>query len=89
MESSFLKLILCPASRQALNNAPMDVVDAINQSIELGELNNVGGVTVASRVDGALIRSDGQIAYPIRDGIPHLLIDEGLPIDDTIAARIA
>jgi uncharacterized protein YbaR (Trm112 family) len=26
------------------------------------------------------VRDDGKIAYPIRDGIPVLLIDEGLPV---------
>ena len=84
MEPSFLKLILCPASRQALNYAPTDLVNGINKAIEVGELQNVGGDAVTSKVDGALMRADGQIAYPIRNGVPHLLIDEGLPMANII-----
>lgn len=32
-------------------------------------------------VDAALLREDGRIAYPIRDGIPLLVIEEQVKLD--------
>ena len=43
-------------------------------------MKNRGGEAVKAPLEGALVRSDGQRAYPIRDGIPRLLIDEGIPL---------
>ena len=31
-------------------------------------------------IDGGLLREDGRILYPVREGIPILLIEEGLPV---------
>ena len=31
-------------------------------------------------LDAALVREDGRIAYPIRDSIPLLVIDEAVPL---------
>jgi uncharacterized protein YbaR (Trm112 family) len=52
----------------------------LNGRISAGELKNVGGGAVSETVVAGLIREDGAIVYPIRDGIPVLLIDEGLPL---------
>jgi len=45
-------------------------------------LKNRGGQTLSKQLDGALLRADGRIAYPIVDEIPVLLIDEGIPLDN-------
>jgi uncharacterized protein len=36
---------------------------------------------VSGELDGGLIRSDRKILYPIRDHIPVMLIEEGIPLD--------
>ena len=40
----------------------------------------MAGNPVDQPVEGALIRIDRAIAYPIRDGIPVMLVPEGLAI---------
>ncbi len=36
-----------------------------------------------------LISEQAQLAYPIRDGIPIMLVDEARPLDDAAAAQAA
>ena len=38
----------------------------------------MGGAAVERTLEAGLVREDGLIVYPIRDGIPVLLIDEGI-----------
>jgi uncharacterized protein YbaR (Trm112 family) len=33
------------------------------------------------RLDAALVRNDGLVAYPIRDGIPVLIAEEAIALD--------
>jgi len=33
------------------------------------------------RLDAALVREDGCVAYPIHDGIPVLITEEAIPLD--------
>ena len=35
---------------------------------------------VAEPIDGGLIREDGKILFPIRQDIPVMLIDQGIPL---------
>ena len=42
------------------------------------------GSIVESRWQGGLIREDGTLLYPITDGIPVLLIDGAIPLDQFV-----
>jgi len=35
---------------------------------------------VTEKIEAALVRSDGKVAYPVRDGIPIMLVEEALPL---------
>ncbi len=78
--TDFLSLLCCPDDRTPLKQADNELIARLNASIEAGDLKNRGGQTLSKQLDGALIRTDGQIAYPIVDEIPVLLIDEGIPL---------
>jgi uncharacterized protein len=36
---------------------------------------------VTEPLDGGLVRADQKILYPIRENIPVMLIDEGIPLE--------
>jgi uncharacterized protein YbaR (Trm112 family) len=42
---------------------------------------NRGGQLMSEAVSEGLVREDGAILYPVRDDIPVMLIDEGIPLE--------
>lgn len=82
----FLAMVRCPETRQTLTLADAALVAQLNQAIQAGTLKNRSGQTLQQPVDGAFVREDQTIAYPIADGIPILLTDEGIPLDQVQTA---
>lgn len=80
IDKELLEILACPASYQPLQVAAAEFVEALNSRIAAGGFTNVGGAAVSEALEAALVRQDGTIAYPIRDGIPVLLVDEGLAV---------
>ena len=56
-------------------------LEILNRKIANGEVQNTGGNLVKEPLDGGLIRNDKKVTYPIRETIPIMLIEEGIPID--------
>ena len=89
VDAALLKLVLCPATRKKLIVASEDLVSSLNLAIEAGTLTNVGGEVVTQAFCQALITADRSIAYPVRQGIPHLLINEGVKVGSDGALDVA
>lgn len=81
LNSEFVDLLACPETKQPLRLADREVVNVVNAAIERGEVVNRGMRKVARCVETLLVREDGKVAYPVWDGIPTLLIDEGIPLE--------
>jgi len=65
METALLDLLCCPVTRQPLQMADREALARAS--------------AVASRpISDGLLREDGQVLYPISDGIPLLLEDEAI-----------
>ena len=80
IDKELLEILACPETHQPLAEAAGDVVAALNTRIAAGEVKNVGGEAVTEALEGGLVREDGGILYPIRDGIPVLLVHEGIAL---------
>ena len=80
IDPELLAILVCPESHQPLAEAPQELVQRVNERVSRGELANVGGAKVTEALDGGLVRKDQKILYPVRQGIPVLLIEEGLPL---------
>jgi len=75
-----LALLVCPETHQDVSLATAGEIALINESILVGKVQTAKGDPVDQPVEGALIRADRTIAYPIRDGIPVMLVSGGLSI---------
>jgi uncharacterized protein len=73
-----LAMLRCPEDHSRLTSADAHLVAHLNAAGASGRLTNRGGQKIEKPLDGALVRADGQVAYPIIDEIPILLVDEGI-----------
>ena len=80
VSETMLKELRCPESRTRLAVAGKEVIERLNRQIASGSVRNAGGAVVERPIDGGLVREDGRVLYPVLDGIPIMLIDEGIPL---------
>ena len=81
IDKDLLDILVCPENRTRLELADDALVEKLNRAISAGGVQNRAGEPVAEPVEGGLVREDGTLLYPIRDGIPVLLIDEAIPLE--------
>jgi uncharacterized protein YbaR (Trm112 family) len=83
----FLKLLVCPETQTPLALAPPELLARLQQLQQTRALYNRAGRQIEQPLEGALVRQAGDVAYPIIDNIPLLLIDEGIELTPQAAAR--
>ena len=67
MDADLLQILCCPVSHQPLRMAdPASLARAEQQT--------------SVKLEEGLIREDGQLLYPVRQGIPLLIPEEGIPL---------
>ncbi|NMC21007.1 MAG: hypothetical protein GYA33_11390 [Thermogutta sp.] len=81
LDAQLSAILACPDTRQPLRAAAPELIAAVNAAIAAGRVNNRAGQTIREPVEELLVRQDGAVAYPVREGIPVLLIDEGIPLE--------
>ena len=75
-----LEILCCPETRQPVREAPGALVESVNRAIRDGSLETPAGGGEAGVLDGGLVREDGKFLYPVRNGIPIMLIEERIAI---------
>jgi len=81
IHKDLLAILCCPDTKQPVTLADPVLIETLNKAAARGELKNKGKNPVSEQMDGGLIRTDQKILYPIREGIPVMLIEEGIPLD--------
>lgn len=80
IDKELLAILACPETHQPLALADTALLQRVNARIAAGGVKNVGGAAVQEPLAAGLVREDQRIVYPVRDEIPVLLIDEGIPV---------
>ena len=81
MDKRLLTILRCPISHKGLSVLKKDELARINAAIGAGELVNHEGSVLAKPLTEALITDDGKRIYPVDDGIPVLLEDESISME--------
>ncbi len=81
IDKELLAILCCPETKQEVALAEDTLVAELNARIGNGEVKNKAGQPVNEKLDGGLVRADKKILYPVREAIPVMLIEEGIPLE--------
>ncbi len=81
MDRRLLGILRCPVSHKGLSVLSKDQLARVNAAIDAGELHNQEGKTLDEALNEALVTDDGKRIYPVDDGIPVLLEDESISME--------
>lgn len=80
LSPELIQILCCPESLQPVALASPDLVARLNGRVARGELKNRAGQPVSTPLEAGLLRADGTILYPVRNQLPIMLIEEGIPV---------
>ena len=80
IDPEFVKILVCPENRTPVRVASDKEILDLNQKIEEGSLQNIGGRKVNDKLDSGLIREAGDRLYPVRKNIPVMLVEEAIQL---------
>ncbi len=81
IDKELLAILCCPETKQDVAMASDALIGTMNAKVQQGTLKNKAGQSVKEPLDGGLLRADKKILYPIREDIPVMLIEEGIPVE--------
>jgi len=84
IDNDLLAILCCPETKQPVSLADPSLIKKLNEAVARGGLQNKGRKPVMEPLDGGLIRADRKILYPIRENIPVMLIEEGIPLEQVV-----
>lgn len=80
---AFLADLRCPETKSPLREGTAAEVETLNTAIRGGSVKNRADKPVTDPVDGLLLSTGGAWAYPIRKGVPVLMIEESVRVTAT------
>ena len=78
IDGKLLEILCCPVSKTPLIRVSATRLKKLNAAIAAGELQYVGGELVEQPLQEALVTEDSKVVYPVVDGIPVLLEQQGI-----------
>jgi len=81
LDKDLLAILACPETKEPVALADGALVGRVNAGIEAGRVKSRDGQVVTRPMEAALLRQDRKVLYPVRGGIPIMLIDESILVD--------
>jgi len=80
LDRTLLDILCCPVTRTSLELLPERELALLNERIAAQRIRNREDVVVAEPLAEALVTRSGKLVYPVRDGVPVLLEDQAMPL---------
>jgi uncharacterized protein YbaR (Trm112 family) len=84
LDPYLLAILCCPETKQAVSLADASLIQKVNAALGKGHVRNKANRLLIGQIEGGLLREDQKVLYPIRDRIPVMLIEEGIPMDQIL-----
>ena len=78
MDRKLLDILVCPATRQPLALLEAAGLEALNRAIAAGGIRRNDDGVQADALREALVTRDRKTVYRVDDGIPVLLVEDGI-----------
>ena len=88
IDKELLDILVCPETKQQLKLASDDLLTKLNVRISKEEIVKKNGERLTEPLKSALLRSDGEVLYPVLNDIPILLIEEGIEMARQIQTQL-
>jgi len=78
LDKRLLDIVCCPVTYSPLVPMPQAQLETLNSLIAAAKIKTRGDSLVTEPLAEALVTRDGKLAYPVHDGIPVLLEEQGI-----------
>jgi uncharacterized protein YbaR (Trm112 family) len=76
LSGKLLDILCCPITRRPLQRLDDATLARVNEAIVAGSVRNHGGLEIRDTLQAALVTTEGDLVYPVRDGVPVLFEEE-------------
>jgi uncharacterized protein YbaR (Trm112 family) len=78
IDKQLLDILCCPKTKTDVEILSAEELNSLNEKIKKGSIKNVAGEVIRDVLTEGLITVDKKTVYRIDEGIPVMLIDEGI-----------
>jgi uncharacterized protein YbaR (Trm112 family) len=78
VDGKLLKILCCPVSKTPLTRLSDSQFRHLNAAIAAGGVRTIHGEAVTELLSEGLVTEDLKVVYPVEDGIPVLLEEQGI-----------